>query len=69
VWPGSSSHALPAAADAHFSYIYQDTQLANPTWNMTVANSDYSYVLYTGGDSYLEMQDAMFFETVGTDNT
>jgi hypothetical protein len=43
--------------------------LANSTWNKTVASSAYSYVLYTGSDSYLEMQDSSNFQTTGTGNT
>jgi hypothetical protein len=39
-----------------------------PTWNRTVAYSSYTYSSYTGGDSYLEMQDSSFFEEVGSNN-
>ena len=55
-------------ADAHFTYNYQDVLLIYPSYNRTVAYSAYAYSMFTGGDSYLDMQDSSKFEKIGSSN-
>ncbi len=42
--------------------------MANPTYNRSVAYSSYAYSRYTGGESYLDMQDSSYFEKVSSNN-
>jgi hypothetical protein len=54
--PGFTSNSDPYA---HFSYSFQNTLVANPTWKCNVAHSSYTYDIYLGNmTDYLQMANA-----------
>ena len=51
----------------HHSLAAQDTLDAYPSFNRTVAHSEFSYSEFVGLDVYLDMQDRMYFSAGAID--
>ncbi len=57
-----------ASPYSHVSYDWQDTRMTWPQYNSTLAHYAYAYDVYTGNNSYLEMQRWQNFKrTTGKD--
>jgi hypothetical protein len=60
-WLLTTGDLLPQYA--HFSYFYHDWLVTWPSYNRTLAHASWSYDVYTGDNTYLQMQQSQYYKS------
>jgi hypothetical protein len=54
---------LLALQYAHFTYFYHDWVVGWPDYNRTLAHYAWAYDVYTGNNTYLQMQQSPYYKS------